>query len=102
MIAELSPIGPPIRQLAAPFIISAGLGALIGLVRPVGSTAPLRFDGKRTLLLHDRQRRLERRVGIDRDAVDALLDEEFRELGVAARGLAADADLAPALAAGCG
>ena len=33
MIAELSPIGPPIRQLAAPFIISAGLGALIGLVR---------------------------------------------------------------------
>ena len=33
VIAELSPVGPPIQQIASPFIISAGLGALIGLVK---------------------------------------------------------------------
>jgi uncharacterized membrane protein (DUF4010 family) len=33
VIAELSSFGPSIWQLAGPFMISAGLGALIGLVR---------------------------------------------------------------------
>lgn len=30
---DVSPLGPPIQQIAGPFIISAGLGALIGLVQ---------------------------------------------------------------------
>ena len=54
---------------------------------------------KEVLLLDNRDRRFEHCVGIERDAVDPLLDEELRELGVVARGLAADADLAPVRAA---
>jgi len=47
-----------------------------------------------TLLLQNREAGFQHGVGIERDAVDALLDEELGELGVVAWGLAADADLA--------
>ncbi len=48
----------------------------------------------------DDERGFQHRVGIERDAIDALLDEELRELGVVARSLPADADFAALRATG--
>jgi len=55
---------------------------------------------QRSLCFHDRQSRFQHGVGIQRNAVDALLDQELRELRVVARSLATDADLATLGSAG--
>src|SRR6478752_4220473 len=66
---------------------ACGAAATIRLCRCVS----LAVEGG--LSLKDVLRRLNDRVGIERDRVDSPLDEEVSELGIIRRSLAADADL---------
>ncbi len=58
---------------------------------PRGPLSPLLFE--------NRQRGFQHSVGIERNTVDALLDQEPRELRIVAGRLSADADLAAPRAA---
>ena len=77
-----------------PSIPATSFGLTLRIANIPRKSRCLPISRKSFLGLEDGERRLEYRVGIERDAVDSLLDQELGELRVVARRLAADADLA--------
>ena len=94
------PGGGAARPPALDGRVRRGLGGCLALTlarcRYPGTVLPLAAGGRRRLRSRDVPLDVGEAVGRDRDRVDPGVDQETGELGVVARRLAAEADLAPA------